>query len=108
MWFGIWATLILALVLTLIACAIMLWRKARKTLRTLGDSSEKMGESFADQSRANLVLAGLTPVRDTDVFGGTERKIALREQRAATKYVRRNRRQTRHEEAYARWQAFNR
>lgn len=108
MWFGVWATLILALVLTLVACAIMLWRQVRGTLRALGSASDRLGNSFADESRANQIRAGLSPVRDIDVFGGDQRKIELREQRAATKYVRRNRRQTRHEEAYARWQAFNR
>lgn len=108
MWFGVWATLVLLLVLTLLACAFMLWRKGLGTMRAVTAAGETLGAAFADTGREQEVLAALSVPRDVDVFGGTDRKIELRELRAANKYERSHRQQVRHELAYARWRSFNR
>ncbi len=108
MWFGIWATMILALVVTLIACAIMLWRKGRRTLRAVSDLTETLGESFDNPEQAHAVRKSLKTPRTVDTFGGDERRIELREQLTANRSARADRIRGRREETYMRWRAFNR
>lgn len=108
MWFGVWATLVLLLVLTLVTCAFVLWRKGLRTMRAVTAAGDTLGAALADVGREHEVLATLSVPRDVDVFGGTDRKVELKELRAANKYERSHRQQVRHELAYARWRSFNR
>ena len=108
MWFGVWATLVLIFVLTLLACGFVLWRKGLRTMKAATKAGETLGSAFANTGREQEVRAALSVPRDVDVFGGTERKLELKELRVANKYERSFRQQIRHELAYARWRTFNR
>lgn len=108
MWFGIWATLILLFVLSLIWHGFSLARKGYKTFVAVGTNLSKMGESFGNPDHARTVTAAFAPPRPVDVFAGSERKVLLREQIKASRRARKLRQQVRHEQIYAQWRAFNR
>ena len=105
LWFTVWTLLVVGALVTFFLLGRDLWRKAKRLAREAGRAAEvldRLEEQIA-LAEQTLPLTTPAPVELSDAGPARERLELLR----AAAGRRRERRQARHELAYARWRSFS-